>query len=138
MKTNIYKNLFNLTAFEEEILSWDENQINDYLKKIDSNVLSFDLFLHNGDNFFIAKHPRFIEVPTHNHDYLELSYVIKGQIIQNISGKEIILKQGDLLILNQHVTHSIEVAGQNDIMLNFLIKPKFLKIFLHIWRIAMI
>lgn len=125
MKKYIYNKLHDFTLFEKELLSWNKDQIDNYLKQIDSNTLNFSLFLHNGDNFFITRHPRFIESPPHKHDYLELNYVIRGEITQNISGKNITLRKGDLLILNQYVTHSIETANHNDIMINFLIKPKF-------------
>src|SRR5699024_11217921 len=37
----------------------------------------------------------------------------------------IVLKQGELLFLNQYIEHSIEASKENDIIINFIIKPEF-------------
>lgn len=45
----------------------------------------------------------------HAHDYLELTYILKGQARYNIQGETHILKMGDLLIGNPGVVHRFDL-----------------------------
>ncbi|MDW6003160.1 AraC family transcriptional regulator [Vibrio mangrovi] len=74
---------------------------------------------------FIEKQTRFIEVPLHSHEYIELVYVYQGKMRQNVNGKDIVQNQGEILLLNQFATHEIEAASDEDIIINFIIEPEF-------------
>ena len=37
------------------------------------------------------------------------------------------IKQGELLLLNQNIEHAIKYTNENDIIFNFIIKPEFLE-----------
>lgn len=83
------------------------------------------------DNIAISKHIRFAEVPLHMHTYIELNFVYSGQCSQIINGKKIMLKHGQICILDTGVPHSILRTSEDDIIINFLIrKPYFTSSFL--------
>lgn len=48
-----------------------------------------------------------------------------GHTTHIVNGKEIKLEQGNLMFLNQSVTHEILEAEQQDIAVNFIVLPEF-------------
>ncbi len=73
----------------------------------------------------IAPNPRFVPVRTHTHDFVEMCYMRTGQTVHIINGKELLLRKGEVLILNQHAIQEILPAGENDFLINFIILPQF-------------
>src|SRR5699024_11439309 len=63
--------------------------------------------------------------PKHRHNFIEMIYVYNGEMRQKVGDTPIVLKQGELLFLNQYIEHSIEASKENDIIINFIIKPEF-------------
>lgn len=51
---------------------------------------------------------------------------MQGETIHVVDGRELKLKEGELLFLNQHAVQEIQPAGQDDIAVNFIILPEFL------------
>lgn len=78
-----------------------------------------------GNYFTIEKHTRFFPVKEHFHNFIEIMYVLNGEIKQKVTGVEIVLQKGELMLLNQHVSHEIEATTEKDIMINLIIKPDF-------------
>ncbi|HDH7838905.1 AraC family transcriptional regulator [Raoultella ornithinolytica] len=77
-------------------------------------------------NITVNIHPRFIAVPAHIHDYIELSYVYSGTFTQIVNGKKITLSKGDIIIVDTSVVHSSSEATQEDIIINLLIHTSFI------------
>lgn len=73
-------------------------------------------------NIYIRKHHRYSKMVAHQHEFVELNYVYSGQCIQYINHQKIILKQGQILLMDKESIHSIEELGENDILINILIK----------------
>ena len=73
----------------------------------------------------VEKHTRFIKTPKHSHNFIELAYVYNGKMVQKINNKEIILGKGEMVLLNQFIEHEIDMTNQDDIIINFIIKPDF-------------
>lgn len=71
----------------------------------------------------IRTHTRFIDFPTHGHDYIEMMYVCSGSITHYINEQEIVLRKGGILLMNRHIKHSIKRAEAGDIGINFIISP---------------
>jgi AraC-like DNA-binding protein/mannose-6-phosphate isomerase-like protein (cupin superfamily) len=71
-------------------------------------------------------HTRFVDIPVHSHSYLEMMYVCAGSVTHLIEGQTLVLKEGELLLMNRHVTHAITASGAEDIAVNFLLSPDFL------------
>lgn len=84
--------------------------------------------LERGKLITVRSHSRFVEFPKHRHDYIEIMYVVQGSITHEIEGKELTLHKGDILMLNQHVTHAIHRAEYEDIGINFIALPEFFEI----------
>lgn len=92
-----------------------------------SNVVDADKLLKANQQFAVRKHTRFCEYPKHRHNYLEFMYVYAGEMVTIIDDQEIVIKQGELLLLNQNIEHAIKYTNENDIIFNFIIKPEFLE-----------
>lgn len=86
------------------------------------------LFLKKGKLITVRHHSRFVEFPIHQHNYIEIMYVCMGEITHYIDGKELVMRQGDMLLMNQHVKHRIKRAGAGDIGINFIVLPEFFDI----------
>lgn len=78
-------------------------------------------------NIFFKKHGRFVTVNGHKHNWIEIAYVYSGEIRETINGTSLVLREGDLIILDTNVIHSIDIAMDNDVMLNFAIGPDYFK-----------
>lgn len=87
---------------------------------VDSNKL-----LAHGKLIEIRPHTRFVHFPKHKHNYVEVIYMCSGSTKHKINDKEVILKAGELLFLNQNATQEIFTAGEQDIAVNFIIQPEF-------------
>ncbi len=93
-----------------------------------SFVIEGEKLLENGCTIQIRPHTRFVHFPKHSHNYVELIYMYYGSTTHIINDtQKIVLKQGDLLFLNQHATHEILPASYDDIAVNFVILPEFFK-----------
>lgn len=114
---------------DEEIDNLNKKNTIDYsiFESEDSNVIDAAKILENGAQLAIRKHARFMEYPKHRHNYLELMYVYSGNMTHHIENKAIVINQGELLLLNQNIEHSIEYCNEDDIIFNFIIRPDFLE-----------
>ncbi|MDO4267967.1 MAG: helix-turn-helix domain-containing protein [Eubacteriales bacterium] len=67
-------------------------------------------------------------IPRHTHNYIEMIYVYRGGIVHQIGGTELIMHQGDLLLMNQYTEHSERFTDQDGIGVVFIIRPEFFDI----------
>lgn len=74
---------------------------------------------HFADKIFFKRHSRFNHVMPHCHEYIEMQYVYSGTFCQSVNGKEMVLKKGDVCILDPHTIHDNQMAGEDDIILVF-------------------
>lgn len=81
---------------------------------------------HPRDGIIFTCHPRFGEALEHHHDYIEMVYVFSGECHQRINGKDMVMKKGDVCILDTNVLHSIEPASEDDLIINCLMSKKHL------------
>ncbi|WP_086347839.1 AraC family transcriptional regulator [Candidatus Enterococcus clewellii] len=79
----------------------------------------------NDSQLLLVKHARFSPMPPHAHDYIEMCYVYSGKIDMIINSEEISLNQGDFCLLDTGVIHQILDTGEDDILINFLIKKEY-------------
>lgn len=96
--------------------------------RTDKFEVDCQLFLREGKLITVRHHSRFIDFPLHKHNYIEIMYVCSGEITHYIGGKELVMGEGDLLLLNQHVRHGIKRADMDDIGVNFIVLPEFFDI----------
>ena len=89
------------------------------------SVIRSKKLLTEGKLISIRKHTRFIRFPEHTHDYIEAVYMCAGETRHIINGKQIKLREGELLLLGQNATQEILPADEGDIAINFIIQPTF-------------
>lgn len=115
--------------------------INDEENQKNTTNLTSDYFIKNNSNFIILKnkllttdsaihlrkHPRFISYPLHSHEYVECTYIISGSVTHIINGQTLVLNKGDFVLFNEKSAHEILACSENDIAMNFITKPAFIK-----------
>ena len=89
-----------------------------------AQVVDAKTFIKEG-MILIRKHPRFCYVRKHSHNYLEVNYVLSGNITQKLDNNKITLKQGELVFISKNSVHEFLPAKKDDILLNFIILPEF-------------
>lgn len=77
-------------------------------------------------NISINRNSRFSPVPTHTHDYTEISYMYDGKCTEIIAGEKITFQKGQIIIIDSNSPHSVGVLGENDIMINLLVSRNYL------------
>lgn len=125
MNKDILSKLNKITSEEQAIL----NQQADIQKALYTEEIEFivdkEKMMSNNKLISVRTHTRFAEFPNHRHNYIEMMYVCQGSITHIIDDKLVELKQGDILLLNQHSWHATKKASENDIAINLLILPEF-------------
>lgn len=125
MREDIHKRLLELTEEEKQIISGDKEVNKSLYTDKGDFVIDSKKLLPNDELIDIRKHTRFINFPKHKHNYIEFNYVYQGTLTEIIDGKETVLKKGELIFLNQHITHELLPSKEEDIIINFIIKPEF-------------
>lgn len=130
MKEEILQNLRKKTEEEKRIQSGQgldrsiyENQ--NAVRTAEPYQIDAAKLLEQGKLITIRKHTRYVHFPAHTHNYVEVVYMCSGATKHIINGTEILLRQGELLFLNQNSVQEIFPAGEEDIAVNFIILPEF-------------
>lgn len=125
MQEWIINTLSQITPEEEMILSG--NRVNKNLYTSQTEFIIEPGKLLTGDNqISIRPHTRFIDFPAHKHNFIEMIYMCKGETTHTLNQDTVQLKEGEILILNQNILHSIKKAEAKDIALNIVMLPSFL------------
>lgn len=124
----LLKQLQVITAEEQAYLDGDDKVKKDIYTRKEIFEIDSQMFLNQGKLVTVRHHSRFIEFPAHKHNYIEILYVCAGEIITCIGEKEFIMHEGDLLLMNRHVSHSVKRAEMGDIGVNFITLPEFFDI----------
>lgn len=126
MRQDLLNKLKEITEEEQAILSGNADIQKDlYTSKKDFTIDSKKL-LERGQLIELRPHTRFIHFPKHQHNYVEMVYMCSGSTTHIINGTDrLVLKEGDLLFLNQHASQEIFPASEEDIAVNFIVLPEF-------------
>ncbi|WP_121611267.1 AraC family transcriptional regulator [Mesobacillus foraminis] len=125
MEDKLLTELMKLNEEESSILKQEKEIKKDLYTSQASFVIESEKFLGKDRMIMLRKHTRFIDFPRHRHNYIEINYVYNGKLKQRVGNESICLQQGELLFLNQHIDHEIEACAKEDIVINFIIQPKF-------------
>ena len=71
-------------------------------------------------------HTRYVDFPAHRHNYVEMMIVLSGSITHEIDGSELVLSEGEILLMNKHVSHSVRRSGKDDIGVNIIMSDRFI------------
>ena len=126
MHEELLKELSVIPEEEQRILDGrKESDQQIYTEKKDM-VIDSKKLLQKGKLIQVRPHTRFVHFPKHTHNYIEVIYMCKGSTSHIINGTEVVLGEGDLLLLNQNAVQEILPAGREDIAVNFIVLPEFL------------
>lgn len=117
-------------------ISEEEQKILDGVMQVDRDlytsgkdfIVDSKKMLKEGKLIAVRTHTRFIHFPVHKHNFIEVLYVCQGQLVNIIEEREVTVRTGELLFLNQYTHHEILPAGEGDIAINFMILPEFFDI----------
>ena len=114
-----------ITPEEQQLLAGSREIEKNIYMSAETDVIDARKLLDAGKMIQVRTHTRFVHFPRHTHNFIEVIYMCSGSTHHVVNGKNVILKQGELLFLNQHATQEIYPAGENDIAVNFIILPEF-------------
>ncbi len=95
---------------------------------------SFKRLTKQQHNIEINRLGRFRHVHIHNHDFFELSYVLKGSVRFIIDGNELTLQEGDFTIVNPYCYHESFAISEDDVVLNILLTKDFLPLVINLFQ----
>ena len=81
-----------------------------------------DEFISEKYNVSLVKHPRYLPVFYHEHDFFEIIYVLSGTCTNSFRDSTEKLTAGDLCLLAPNVRHGILAVEDDSIILNILIR----------------
>lgn len=123
--TSLLERLSRLTEEERAILAGGAAIDRSLYMDGSRDVISGDKLLPPGKTITIRPHTRFVAFPEHTHDYVEMVYMCRGQTTHRVNGQTIVLRTGELLMLGQNARQSIDAAGEEDVAVNFIVRPAF-------------
>ena len=91
----------------------------------DIQQLSEEFYFRTNKGISYSRHPRFLHCSVHSHDFFEISYAYKGNFTQTINGEALTVHEGDLILLDTNVAHSIDPIDENTIVLNILMSKDY-------------
>ena len=125
MSQELLSELLQITDEEKTILEQRTHVSKELYTSKTNFIIESEKFLSKDKMIMVRKHTRFVDFPLHKHDYIEVNYVYNGELTQTVGGKQISLKKGELILLNQHIEHEIKACAKEDIVINFIIRPAF-------------
>ena len=125
IKQEILSELIPITDEERAILDGRNTVDKSIYTTHGGNIIRSKKLLNDGALIRVRTHTRFIRFPKHTHDFIEAVYMCAGETTHIINGKEIKLKEGELLFLGQNALQEILPARTGDVAVNFIIQPSF-------------
>ncbi len=125
MDKELIEQLSVITEEEQHYLDGNKSIDKSIYTSRNSLVIDSKKLLNRGKLIEIRPHTRFIHFPEHKHNYIEMTYMLKGSTTHYIDGEEVILSEGDIIFLNQNATQEILPADIDSLAINFIILPEF-------------
>ncbi len=70
-------------------------------------------FMPSGMNVAIEKLLRYIEIPTHSHEFIECAYVLRGSCIHRVGENEVIQQEGSFILIPAPTRHQLIAVGDS-------------------------
>lgn len=132
MREDLMREIRRVTEEEEQLLAGGQVDKSLYTSG-GGFLIDSDKLLAKGKLITVRPHTRFAAFPMHTHNYVEIMYMCSGQTIHQIEGRPpLTLRTGELLFLNQHASHAVERAGEEDVGVNFIVLPQFFDVALNL------
>lgn len=92
----------------------------------DPGIESFFRQVLYQEGILVSRQDRFFSVPSHSHDWMELAFLYSGSCEFSLQDQTVVLTKGQCLLVNRNTLHSVGACGENDILINFLIRKSYL------------
>ena len=79
------------------------------------------------DAVSVGRAIRYVHWPPHRNYLIEISFMVCGTCHVRVGDRDIVLRQGDIFIPNQYTVFGRRALGEDDIMVSFIVKPRFLE-----------
>lgn len=91
-----------------------------------------DGYFEEGLEVFLNNPPVTEHVGAHEHNFIEIGYVMKGAILHRVNQVETVLREGDYYIINYHVVHEMDkYSAETPVLQNVLFKPGLIDRYLY-------
>ena len=80
---------------------------------------------HIEDKVLILKHPCYMPRYHHSHRFVEMTYVLSGQVEEDIEGTKLTAREGDTVIILPGFYHSIWQDDERTVAINLLVDRDF-------------
>lgn len=128
MKRKLTEYLRKMDGLEKEFIENDKLCLEKYVKYEGGILVDSDKMIREGSMIDIIKQPRFVTIPEHEHNYMEMVYMFSGSTTHILNKTiEVKLEMDDVLLIKQGASHSVSAAGYNDIAIRIMILPEFLQ-----------
>ncbi|WP_162012933.1 AraC family ligand binding domain-containing protein [Streptococcus sp. S784/96/1] len=77
--------------------------------------------LYEDTAIYVSRHTRYAFPILHNHDFIELVYVMNGSCINYINGQAIAMHKGDFCFLAPETVHALLAVSDDDAIINILL-----------------
>ncbi len=132
MKDSIINRLSAISENEMSVLSKDYSLASDAEAAFANMPLRQRNYIYNvidlSKTISARPHTRFVDFPVHSHNYIEIMCVMRGGIRHIINGKTFDIKEGQLIMMNRHLSHAIKASGENDIAVNLIVSSDYVGI----------
>jgi len=125
MHAELLDRLREITQEEQAILDGRTTIDRDIYMQGQGTTINSRKLLAAGKLITVRPHTRFIPFPKHRHDYVEVVYMCSGESGHIVNGREVLLRQGELLFLSQSATHEVRMTRAEDVAVNFIVLPDF-------------
>lgn len=125
LRKKIVEKLTGITEEEKELLKSDECGKTHH-NEPQTRLLS-QSFLTPDKLISVRPHPRFCYTAEHTHDFVEICYMVQGTTTHVVNDSVLTLHPGELLMMGQQTRQQIYPAGEEDLAVNFIIRPDFFK-----------
>jgi AraC family transcriptional regulator, melibiose operon regulatory protein len=94
-------------------------------------VYLFDLHLHMPDvpiedSVVISQQLPGVYIPFHMHHYIELTYVYRGQCTVSLLNEQIVMHEGDIMLIDKQTPHTVSQTSTDDIIIDVKLKRDYL------------
>ena len=80
--------------------------------------------LPEGEDIALVAHSMQFDTSVHRHDYYELVYVGKGEVINVVDGKELFMSARDLCVMGLDSSHSLHAVYRDATVINVCLHPR--------------
>lgn len=125
MREEILAKLSRINEEERKILE-GEHKVNRslYTAFAKEFIVNSHRLMQDGMQIALRRHTRFADFPAHGHNYVEMTYVCRGEVTHVIKHREVKMRAGDVLLLNRHAQHSVRKTGEEDLAINVMISTE--------------